>query len=57
MFGVVQIQQFGLMEVGDDGQVMLVALSGRRSSGTLLPGMRIELRCDAAGCAPLQSAK
>jgi phosphodiesterase/alkaline phosphatase D-like protein len=57
MFGVVQIQQFGLMEVGDDGQVMLVALSGRRSSGTLLPGMRLELRCDAGGCVPLENAE
>ena len=46
-----------LYEVGDDGEVMLVALSGRRSSGTLLPGMRLELRCDAEGCKPLEAPK
>lgn len=57
VFGLIQIQQFGLMEVRDDGEVLDVALSGRKSHGGLLPGMRIELRCDSSGCKPLPSAK
>jgi alkaline phosphatase D len=49
-FGAIQIQQFGFMEVQDDGEVLRAVLSGRKSSGDLLPGMTLQMRCDAGGC-------
>jgi hypothetical protein len=50
LFGLVPIQQFGLAEIRDDGQVLEVSLSGRNESGDLLRGMSLGLRCDDRGC-------
>jgi len=50
LFGLVQIQQFGLAEVEDDGDALRVVFSGRDEDGELLDGMRLRLRCDASGC-------
>jgi len=52
LFGLLQIQQFGLAEIVDDGNVLEIALSGRDEDGDLLKGMSLRLRCDAAGCHP-----
>jgi hypothetical protein len=46
-----QRNQFGLMEVADNGANLLVELSGRDVQGRLLPGMRLALTCGPAGCA------
>jgi len=53
LFGLIQIQQFGLAEIQDDGNILEVTLSGRNESGDLLEGMSLRLRCDASGCLPL----
>jgi alkaline phosphatase D len=49
-FGLIPIQQFGLAEIQDDGNVLEVRLSGRNERGELLEGMMLRLRCDGAGC-------
>lgn len=50
LFGIMQEQQFGLMQVDDDGQTLKVELSGRGSKGELLGNMRLVLTCDQKGC-------
>jgi len=50
LLGLVAIQQFGLAEIRDDGQILEVSLSGRNASGNLLQGMSLGLRCDDRGC-------
>jgi hypothetical protein len=52
LFGLIQIQQFGLAEIHDDGNVLEVTLSGRNEDGDLLERMSLVLRCDASGCLP-----
>lgn len=42
--------QFGLMDVADDGQVLRVELTGRDVEGHVLPGMRLALRCADGAC-------
>jgi alkaline phosphatase D len=49
-FGLISIQQFGLAEIQDDGNVLEVLLSGRNERGEPLEGMMLRLRCDDAGC-------
>jgi alkaline phosphatase D len=49
LFGLIPIQQFGLAEVRDDGEVLEVALSGRNEEGALLDGMSLRLRFDEHG--------
>lgn len=51
LFGVIPVQQFGLMEVEDDGASMTVRLSGRNRRGAILPGMELHLTCDGSACA------
>ena len=50
LFGLIQETQFGLMQVKDDGQTLVVELSGRDSEGSLLPNMQLQLLCDNSGC-------
>jgi hypothetical protein len=50
LFGLIQVQQFGLAEVRDDGRLLEVSLSGRDEDGELLDGMSLTLRCEANGC-------
>jgi alkaline phosphatase D len=50
-FGLVQIQQFGLAQIRDDGEILEVDLSGRNARGELLEGMSLQLRCGDGGCA------
>jgi alkaline phosphatase D len=50
LFGLISIQQFGLAEIRDDGEVLEVSLSGRNERGDLLQGMSLRLRCDDRGC-------
>lgn len=50
--GFLASQQFGLMEVEDDGATVTVKLSGRDSHGELLSGMRLVLTCTTSGCDP-----
>ncbi len=50
LFGVVKEQQFGFMELTDNGQVITVELTGRNSEGETLKGMLLRMRCDAEGC-------
>jgi phosphodiesterase/alkaline phosphatase D-like protein len=50
LFGWIKTQQFGLMEVEDDGRVLRVTLTGRDSRGEQLDGMRLTIRCEADGC-------
>ncbi len=50
LFSWVKKQQFGLMEVEDDGRVLQVTLTGRDSRGGLLEGMRLTLRCEDGTC-------
>jgi len=45
LFGLVPIQQFGLADVRDDGEVLEVDLTGRDKKGRLLKGMALRLRC------------
>jgi hypothetical protein len=56
LFGLIQIQQFGLAEIRDDGRVLEVSLSGRNEDGDLLKGMSLELRCDEGGCRTEESS-
>lgn len=50
LFGVVPIQQFGLAEVADDGNVMEIELTGRDERGEVLERMTLRLRCENDGC-------
>ncbi len=50
LFGLIQVQQFGLMEVEDDGTVLTVRLTGRDSRGAVLDGMEMTLRCQDGVC-------
>ncbi len=50
LFGLISIQQFGLAEIRDDGEVLEVSLSGRNERGGLLRGMSLGLRCDEREC-------
>lgn len=50
LFGLIKEQQFGLMDLTDDGQAIDVGLSGRDSKGGILEGMFLRLRCDSRGC-------
>jgi phosphodiesterase/alkaline phosphatase D-like protein len=49
-FGIIQIQQFGLAHIRDDGETIEVDLSGRNARGELLEGMSLQMRCDDNGC-------
>jgi len=53
-FGLGHIQQFGRMNVMDDGEVLRVELSGHDEDGELLDGMVLRLRCDDDGCRPVE---
>ncbi len=50
LFGLIQVQQFGLMEVEDDGSLLTVRLTGRNSRGAVLDGMEMTLRCEDGRC-------
>ena len=50
LFGLLKIQQFGLMQVRDDGKALEVELTGHDAEGRLLDGMLLKLRCDGTGC-------
>jgi hypothetical protein len=54
LFGLIQIQQFGLAEIRDDGRTLEVSLSGRDEDGDLLDGMSLTLRCEAGGCRTME---
>ncbi len=45
LFGLIQIQQFGLADISDDGDVVELRLTGRNKKGELLHGMSLRLRC------------
>jgi len=45
-----QREQFGLLQVADDGRTLKVELSGRDKAGGLIPGMRLMLTCADRGC-------
>jgi alkaline phosphatase D len=47
---ILKEQRFGLMEVADDGNVLEVTFTGRRSDGEILKGMELTLRCEAGEC-------
>lgn len=49
LFGLIPIQQFGLAEIQDDGEVLEVLLSGRNERGDVLKGMSLRLRYDDRG--------
>jgi len=49
LFGLIPIQQFGLAEIADDGNVVELRLTGRNKRGELLDGMSLRLRCQD-GC-------
>jgi len=53
LFGLIKIQQFGLADVRDDGEVLEVELTGRNEDGELLDGMSMTLRCEANRCSVL----
>jgi hypothetical protein len=57
LFGLISIQQFGLAEIRDDGEVLEVSLTGRNERGGLLRGMSLELRCDEQGCRATEVAR
>ena len=42
---LIQIQQFGLAEITDDGERVEPRLTGRNKDGELLDGMSLRLRC------------
>jgi phosphodiesterase/alkaline phosphatase D-like protein len=44
--------QFGLLEVKDDGSTLSIEVTGRDGRGRTLPGMRLLLACTDAGCRP-----
>ena len=50
LFGLIKDQQFGLMDVTDDGQLLSVELSGRNADGELLKGMLLRMECNSEGC-------
>ena len=52
LFGIIKDQQFGWMEVSDDGSVLEYELTGRNSSGQQLKGIYLKVRCDSEGCVP-----
>ena len=49
LFGLIQIQQFGLADITDDGEIVELELTGRNKKGELLDGMSLRLRCQN-GC-------
>jgi alkaline phosphatase D len=49
LFGLLQIQQFGLLDVRDDGERLEVELSGRDADGDLLDGLELRLACESEG--------
>lgn len=53
-FGMGRIQQFGRMQVMDDGGVLRVELTGHDEDGEPLEGMFLRLRCDDDGCRPVE---
>jgi alkaline phosphatase D len=50
LFGLLQIQQFGVLDVRDDGQRIQLELSGRDEDGRRLDGLELRLSCDGEGC-------
>ncbi|HSF14358.1 MAG TPA: alkaline phosphatase D family protein [Vicinamibacteria bacterium] len=52
LFGLVPIQQFGQVQVEDDGEVLEVTFTGRNEHGAILKGMQLRLRCEDNGCQP-----
>ena len=50
LFGIIKDQQFGWMEVNDDGNVLEYEVTGRNSSGQQLKGIKLRVRCDPEGC-------
>jgi phosphodiesterase/alkaline phosphatase D-like protein len=48
-----QRNQFGWASIRDEGGNIDVELSGHFRDGSLIPGLRLVLRCVAEGCAPL----
>jgi len=55
-FGLFKVQQFGLNDVRDDGELLEVDLSGRNEDGGLLKGMSMTLECDDDGIRSRDSA-
>jgi alkaline phosphatase D len=49
-FGLLKSQQFGLMNVRDDGRNLEVEFSGHNANGARLAGMLLKMRCDENGC-------
>jgi alkaline phosphatase D len=45
LFGLIKEQQFGLMDVVDDGEVVEITLTARSASGEVLKGLELRLQC------------
>lgn len=54
LLGFIPIQQYGLMEVEDDGTTLKVRLTGRNRRGQVLSGMEMKLSCGEVRCSVIR---